>query len=401
VFVPKPSRRTAKRARNLRTNAAEREKVKQDMGGLRPFIESDISPVADLIWKVLHERKGPAPSSLRVHLRDLFLQNPWMHDGIVSRVFENTQGKLIGFFGAVPRRMSIQGETIRLAFGSNLVVDPDSRASVTAMQLVRAFMKGTQDISITDSANEMSRPLLKSLGFNVVPIYSLQWARPLRPSQYALNGLSRLSKKSRAVTALASVARPFGGLVDAVATRTRLSPLRQSQPATNDEDLDTETLLECLATIPAKHWILPEYDRDSLNWVLDFIAKRGVFGDLRKALVRDKDGKIVGWYIYSLAPGAVGEVLQLGAASPSMGIVLDHLFYDAWKHGLVGIHGRMEPQFMQELTSRSCFFFRHGSWTLVNSSKPQLLNLFQSGAAFFSRLDGEWSLRHGDGGGEA
>jgi hypothetical protein len=51
VFVPKPSRRTAKRARNLRTNAAEREKVKQDMGGLRPFIESDISPVADLIGK--------------------------------------------------------------------------------------------------------------------------------------------------------------------------------------------------------------------------------------------------------------------------------------------------------------------------------------------------------------
>jgi len=368
------------------------------MGGLRPFVEDDISSVADLIWKVLHERKGPAPSSLRTHLQDLFFRNPWMDDGIVSRVFENTEGKLLGFFGAVPRRMSIQGETIRLAFGSNLVVDPESRASVTAMQLVRAFMKGTQDISITDSANEMSRPLLKSLGFNVVPIYSLQWARPLRPSQYALNGLSRLNKNSRAVATIASVARPFGGVVDAVVTRARMSPLRQSQPATNDEDLDTETLLECLATIPAKHWILPEYDRESLSWVLDFIVKRRVFGDLRKAIVRDKDGKIAGWYIYSIAPGAVGEVLQLGAASPSMGIVLDHLFYDGWKHGLVGIHGRMEPQFMQELTSKSCFFLRHGSWTLVNSNRPQLLNLFQSGSAFFSRLDGEWSLRHGGGG---
>jgi hypothetical protein len=259
-------------------------------------------------------------------------------------------------------------------------------------------MKGTQDISITDSANEMSRPLLKSLGFNVVPIYSLQWARPLRPSQYALNGLSRLNKKSRAVATLASVARPIGSLVDAVVTGTRISPLRQSQPATRDEDLDTATLLECLVTIPAKHWILPEYNRDSLNWVLDFIATRKVFGDLRKALVRDKDGKIVGWYVYSIAPGAVGEVLQLGAASSAMGVVLDHLFYDAWKHELVGIHGRMEPQFMQELTSKSCFFLRLGSWTLVNSNRPELLNLFQSGSAFFSRLDGEWSLRHGGGG---
>jgi hypothetical protein len=365
------------------------------MGGLRPFAENDISPVADLIWKVLHERQGPAPPSLRAHLRDLFLHNPWMDEGIVSRVFENTEGKLLGFFGAVPRRMSIQGETIRLAFGSNLVVDPESRASVTAMQLVRAFMKGTQDVSITDSANEMSRPLLRSLGFTIVPIYSLQWARPLRPSRYVLSGLSRLNKKSRAIAMMGSMAKPFCGLIDLAATTARLSPFRQSQPATSDEDLDTETLLECLATIPAKHWLVPEYDRESLNWVLDFVAKRKVFGDLHKALVREKDGKIIGWYVYSIAPGAVGEVFQIGAESRSIGIVLDHLFYDAWKRGLVGIHGRVEPQFMQELTGKSCFFLRHGSWTMVNSNKPHLLNLFQSGTAFFSRLDGEWSLRHG------
>jgi hypothetical protein len=371
------------------------EKAARPTGGLRPFAENDISPVADLIWKVLHQRKGQAPPSLRAHLQELFLQNPWMDDGIVSRVFENTQGKILGFFGALPRRMSIQGETIRLAFGSNLVVDPESRASVTAMQLVRAFMKGSQDISITDSANEMSRPLLRSLGFTVVPIYSLQWARPLGPIQYALNGLSRLNKKSRALAISRSIAKPFCSLADAMATRMRVSPLRLSQPATDDEDLDTESLLECLATMPAKHWIVPEYDRDSLNWVLGFVAKRKVFGELRKRLVRDQDRKIIGWYIYSVAPGAVGEVYQIGAESQSTGIVLEHLFYDAWKQGLVGIHGRMEPQFMQELTSKSCFFLRHGSWTLAHSNRPQLLNLFQSGTAFFSRLDGEWSLRHG------
>jgi len=329
------------------------EKVTRPVGGLRPFAENDISSVADLIWKVLHQRKGPAPSSLRAHLQELFLQNPWMDEGIVSRVFENTQGKILGFFGAVPRRMSIQGETIRLAFGSNLVVDPESRASVTAMQLVRAFMKGSQDISITDSANEMSRPLLRSLGFTVVPIYSLQWARPLRPLEYALNGLSRLNKKSRALALCRSIARPFCSLGDAAATSTRVSPFRQSQPVTNDEELDTETLLECLATMPAKHWIVPEYNRDSLNWVLDFVAKRKVLGEVRRRLVRNQDGKILGWYIYSVAPGAVGEVFQIGAESPSIGIVLDHLFYDAWKQGLVGIHGRMEPQFMQELTNKS------------------------------------------------
>src|ERR1700676_5486030 len=93
--------------RNRRAKSRGEGKAK-GMGGLRPFVEDDISSVADLIWKVLHERKGPAPSSLRTHLQDLFFRNPWMDDGIVSRVFENTEGKLLGFFGAVPRRMSIQ-----------------------------------------------------------------------------------------------------------------------------------------------------------------------------------------------------------------------------------------------------------------------------------------------------
>ena len=370
------------------------------MGGLRPFAEADIESVSDLIWRVLHERKGPAPASLRDHLRVLFLQNPWMDEGIVSRVFENTQGKIMGFFGAVPRRMSLQGETIRLAFGSNLVVDPEGRASVTAMQLVRTFMKGTQDVSITDSANEMSRPLLRSLGFNVVPIYSLLWARPLRPFQYGVRTLSRF-KKSRVLAGVESVVRPVSMLADVVATKVRVSPFHSIQLANVDEELDTETLIQCLNTIPSKHWILPEYDRESLNWVLEFVVKRNVFGVLRKAIVRDRDRKIIGWYIYSVSKRAVGQVLQIGALSASVGVVLDHLFRDAGNRGLIGLEGRMEPQFMQELTAKSCFFFRNGSWTLVQSKKPDLLAMLQSGTAFFSRLDGEWALRHGAGGGES
>ena len=52
---------------------------------------------------------------------------------------------------------------------------------------------------------------------------------------------------------------------------------------------------------------------------------------------------------------------------------------------------------MEELTQRACVFLRNGSWTLAHSNKPELLNGIFSGTAFFSRLDGEWSLRFGGG----
>jgi hypothetical protein len=367
------------------------------MSGLRIFTEQDVSPVADLIWKVLHNGKGPAPASLPAHLQDLFFGNPWRDDGIVSHVYEDSQGRVIGFFGAVPRRMSIGAKTIRLAFGSNFVVDPESRTTFAAVQLVKAFTRGTQDVSITDSANEMSQVLLRSLGFQVVPIYSLHWARPLRPSRYALHTMSRL-RKNRAMRWMERLATPICGLMDAGATRIAGSPFRQSQPCTRADDLDTATLLQCLEDIPNKRWLRPDYDLNSLNWVLDFVARRRVLGDLRKALVRSKEGKIVGWYIYSVPRSGVGKVLQIGAESPSISIVLDHLFYDAWKCGLLGLEGRMEPQFMQELTRKSCFFFRWGSWTLVQSNQADLVASIQRGAAFLSLLDGEWVLRHGEGG---
>lgn len=366
------------------------------MSGLRQFVTGDETRVANLIWKVLHGRQGPAPHTLPRHLVDLFLRNPWAEDGIVSRVFEDSQGNIVGFFGALPRRMTLQGKPVRLAFGSNFVVDPESRASMVAMQLVRTFMKGSQDISITDSANEMSRTLLRSLGFSVVPVYSLQWSRPLRPSQYAMHALERRSK-SRGVKVAASFAGPLCSLVDGLAARIRVSPFLQVQLQEKDPAMTTDELLHCLNTIPSRNWLLPEYDKLSLQWVLDFIAERKVFGELRRASVRNSDGKTIGWYIYTLVPGNVGEVLQIGAAGQSLGNVLDHLFRDAWNHGLIGLHGRMEPQFMQELTDRGCFFFRHGSWTLAHSKQTDLLSLLHSGTTFFSRLDGEWAFRHGGG----
>jgi len=362
------------------------------MAGLRPFAKDDVPAVADLVWKVLHERREPSPPSLRTYFDQLFFHNPWRDDGVVSRVYEDSQGRIRGFFGAVPRRMTIQGKQVRLAFGSNFVLDPECRASMAAMQLVKTFMKGTQDISITDSANESSRQLLRSLGFSVVPVYSLLWARPLRPSLYAFHGMARVTK-NKLVTTAASFAKPLCGLVDALAAKMAVSPFSQFRPTTTGEVLSVDMLFHCLSSIPSRQLLLPEYDRDSLDWVLKFVAERKAFGDVRRILVRNKEQKIIGWFIYYLTPGAVGEVLQIGAESPSISKVLDHLFYDAWEQGLTGLHGRLEPQFMQELTVKSCFFLRNGSWTLAHSNKPELLGLIQSGTAFFSRLDGEWCFR--------
>jgi hypothetical protein len=369
---------------------------KKSLAGVRALAEGDVPRVADLVWQVLHEREGSAPASLRAYIDELFLRNPWVQDDITPLVYQDAEGKVAGFFGIVPRTMSIQGKTLRLAFGSNFVVEAGSRASFAAMQLVNTFMKGPQDISITDSATEGVRQLFKGLGFNVLPLYSLIWARPLRPSSYALQGVARL-KKNKKISALANLVRPFSRIADALATSVRLSPFYQSASPLLAESLDNDALLQCVSRIPAKHWLVPQYTPESLAWVLNFVEKRNAYGNLRKVLLRDDKGKVAGWYIYGLQPGGIGEVLQIGVENAPAGKVLDHLFHDAWQNHLIGLHGRMEPQFMEELTQRSSFFLRNGSWALAHSRTPELLAPAFSGNAFFSRLEGEGCLRYGAG----
>ena len=364
--------------------------------GVRPLGETDVPIVADLVWRVLHERQGSAPLALRTYIDELFLRNPWVQDDIRPLVYQDADGKIVGFFGVVPRPMSIQGKTYRFAFGSNFVVEAGSRASFAAMQLVNAFMKGPQDVSITDSATEGVRQLFTSLKFSMVPIYSLLWARPLRPSMYALNGVARL-KRNRKIAAVGALASPLCHMLDALAAKVKISPFYQTASSLNAEVLDNGTLLECVSRVPGKQWLIPQYDRASLDWVLNFVEKRNAYGTLRKILLRDDKGKIVGWYIYGLQPAGIGEVLQIGVEAASAGRVLDHLFHDAWQNKLVGLHGRMEPQFMEEFTKRSCFFLRNGSWTLAHSRTPELLVPVFSGNSFFSRLEGEGCLRFGGG----
>lgn len=62
-----------------------------------------------------------------------------------------------------------------------------------------------------------------------------------------------------------------------------------------------------------------------------------VRGDLRKAVVQNKDRKIIGWYIYLGTRHAISEVVQIGPESHPANIFLDHPFCGVWKRGLIGL----------------------------------------------------------------
>jgi hypothetical protein len=361
---------------------------------VRPLAEADIPQVADLYWNYMRRRNGSTPPALLAFLRELYFTNPFTDSAIPSLVYEGKNGRIVGFLGAIVRKMSVCGQTIKVVFGGNLVVHPEFRSGLAAGRLLGTIMATDHDLSMTDSANDISRKILERMGFRTVPALNIHWARPLRPSHYALYIMFRST--GPVFASLKFAAKPFCTLADSMAARLSGSPFRQTKSRLHGAELDVETLLQCIVEFRNGYSVWPEYDVHSLQWLLSFMERRPTRGDLRKVVVRDDSQKILGWYIYYVKPGAVGEVVQIGGDPKLTKDILDHLFYDAWEHGIIALHGVVDSRRMADFSDQGCFFTCRGGWTLATSRKPELIKLLERGEGFLSRLDGEWSMDPGD-----
>ncbi len=363
--------------------------------GVRQFAIDDIPQVAALWWKVLRRRKDPPPPLLLSFFRDLYFDNPLVDSRMPSLVYQDKGGQIVGFLGVVRRRIMFCGQPIRVAFGGNFVVEPKSRNSLGGLRLLADFMAGDQDLSQTDSANDKSKVLLERLGFRTIMPLSIQWARPLRPFKYAVHGACTMAGPTLS-TCLKYGSMPLVSLADTLATKLRASPFRQKESPLRAENLEIATQLQCLEKFRTNHSLRPEYDAELLTWLLNFMERMHPRAILRRILLRDDLGNIIGWYIYYVKPGSVGQVVQVGGQPESINNVLQHLFRDACQHNVIALHGSVLCELMADYSRSNCFFMCRDCWTVAHSRSPELLSVLRHGDASLTRLDGEWCLNFDD-----
>jgi hypothetical protein len=360
--------------------------------GVRPFAAEDIPQVANLWWTVLARRKGPHSPLVESYLHELYFNSPLLDAGMPSLVYEAKSGRIIGFLGVICRRMSVRGQSIRVAFGGNFMVQPGARSSLAGLRLLADYMAGSQDLSQTDSATDISKQLLERLGFRTIVLLSIRWHRPLRPTRYLVRGMSKLAGPVLG-GGLKLATWPLCSATDAAAARLSFNPFRQADSPLHAAELEIDVLLECLNQFRCDCSIQPECDADALRWLLAFMERMHPGANLRRIALRDDSQKLIGWYIYYRKPGDVGQVVQLGGERKFIKGILEHLFHDAWTQGLIGLHGTVPSQLLGDFSEKYCFFTCRGGWNVAHSRNPELLGLLGRGDASFSGLDGESCLQ--------
>jgi hypothetical protein len=359
------------------------------MATLRIFAEDDVPAVVALFERVYPEHRWTSQAACESYFREMLFDNPWRDPQLPSWVAEE-DGRIAGFQAVLPRRMLLRGRPIRVAVGCQFMVDPDQRHSLTALQLMKAWISGPQDLALADGANDLSRRMWTTLGGAAPLLYNLHWTRPLRPARYLL---SLLEERSAFSSSLLRAARPLGALADALAARLHPNRFHREEVELTEDVLDAAMMLAHLPEVLNGNSLHPVYDARSLAWLLEQTARKTRHGTLRARAVFNGKQRLIGWYLYYVKSGGVSEVVQIAARDDSFGSVLQRLLADAWRHGATAVRGRLDPHFAQELSDRHCWLRTEGTWTLVHSRHADVMAAIQRGEAFLSRLEGEWWLR--------
>ena len=360
------------------------------MSRIRAVTPDDIPGVVALVARVYPEKqhRWSSRAASESYFREMLFDNPWRDPDVPSWLAEE-DGRVTGFYAVLPRRMLLHGRPIRVAVGCQFMVDPQHRNGFTWLQLAQACISGPQDLTLADGASDQARRMWLGIGGAAPPLYSLQWIRPLRPARYAL---SLLEERAAFPRALVFAALPLGALADALAARLRSNGFLREDSGLEEDMLDSAAMLAHLPEILHGNALHPFYDAHSLAWLLDQTARKTIYGKLRARAVLDGT-RLVGWYLYYVRAGEVGEVVQLAASNGSYDRVLRQLLADAWRHGATAVRGRLDPRYLHEHSALHCWLRQEGAWTLIHSRRADVLTAFDQGRAFLSRLEGEWWLR--------
>lgn len=316
----------------------------------------------------------------------LYLDHPWSVDRSSSLISEDKAGELTGMIAVMNRPFESNGRKLNAAVSAELFVNPESRGSLSGVQLLKRLLNGPQDLTIADSANDTTQRLWHQLGGATLPMYGMNWAYLAEPCRFAV---AFASERTR----LAKLATPASRIGDRVLKRLWNPHPRNFDPNVSSRPLCPAEFASLAPMMSTDREVRPVYSPAATPWLwsrLNFIADdAGVSQQL--VVLRNNDP--IGWIIWQVMPGGIARVSQLAALAGEEQAVVQEMVRLMRRQGICGAIGRMQPEFLPALQQVRCLFARHGRHVLIHSRDTAILNAFRKGTAFLSMLDGEAAVQ--------
>ena len=363
---------------------------------VRAFEAHDVDAVVDLFQRLLRKSAGPAGDDLKAYFRTLFLDFAAGFPDIRSRVHVRADGSVSGFLGVLPMEMEYEGRRLRAANCGTFACDDRDSDPFAGARLLRDVLSGPQDLSFTETSNDISTEMWRTARATVLGPYSLEWLRVLKPAAFALEAASGR-------VPAAKLLRPAARAADALLCRrgskqawSHYTPLAGKADAFVDTPATDDEFAGLCRQLAARFPIHPVWEKPVLESMLAHAGRKALHGERIQHAVRNRAGKAIGLYLYYGDAGGIGRTVQVMAEPGQEPIVIERLLRNAHERGLVALRGRTQPHLLQAMIGRK-FAFLHTSSTVVHSRDPDLLQAMTDGRIFLNGLAGEgWTRLIGD-----
>jgi hypothetical protein len=361
------------------------------MGGVRAFGREDTEVVAGLFMRLFRHGRRDPPPELAAYLAAIFLDHPWRDPDLESLVYVAPDGVVRGFIGLLPLRMRLGGRQLRAAVGSSLMVDGAAGDPLAGARLMRAFLQGPQDLTLGEATADVTRRMWMTLGGRTLPQRSLAWTRILRPAGFAADIAAR---RVPAIGALRVLAGPLdrmlgrwrGGAGEVAAYGAPVAPQARGT------DVAPEDLAAVIPGALQRYTLRPDFELPVLRWLLSHAARKELRGAPVARVVMGRLGRPVGGWLGHLRPRGVLQVMQVFAPPSEAEAVLDDILAEGIRAGAVAVSGPAQPELMDALQLRGCFF-RHAGFSLVHARDAAVMEALQRSDAFFGGIAGEVWIR--------
>jgi hypothetical protein len=352
-------------------------------GAVRAFKSDDLSAVAGMFIDVFRDRRGPRARELSRDLEEVFLAHPHYDPAASALVAEAHDGELTGFLGIIPVPFLFDGAPLSGSVMSTWMIRDPARDRGAGATLLRAHLNRSRALNLVDTANSRSLTFARSVKMTVLTSHSLQWAKPLNYSGYAvLRAAGALGFDGAALSAWAR--RPEDW------TRRRASseidrPDSRSASRAITPDIFAERFLH----FARDNRIRPDWTPEAIVWMLSIANRRAAMGALRLREVVDEGGAIVGCYAFHAVPGGRAIALQLLAREPHEALVLNDLIARARAENCVIVGGATDPRLLRALFGLRDIYYRHTCATAVNARLPEITSAILAGQGLIGGLIGD------------
>lgn len=353
------------------------------MSRIRSLRADDLPQVVSLYRNHLARPHIATHEELVASFARIFLEAPLLDPSVPSLVYESADGNVVGFLGSQVHQMRFQDRRIRLACSSSLVVAPHARRGGAGALMLRKYLAGPQELTITDTAAGATEYMWKRLGGSLHPIGSIVWLHALRPVQTIVGlGLWRLGRH-RWLPLLRPLCRP----ADIALSRRSATDVPRGADDVTEEPLSPELMIEHLRLGPRTYRLWPDHDVDSLDGLFGELGRARAKGRLVKGLVSDPGGAPVGWYIANLLPHDVLEMVHVAASPGHEDLLFHHVLQKAQRLNVAAIRGRLEPWLVEVLPRRTVMFSRVRF--LFHTRDDAIRAAVLSGGALLTGLEGD------------